>query len=78
MGATIQPYTMKIVKMLAAVIAGIASKNQMTEADHKEIASLRQQKNALILNAAGVAPHRLPNQRQRRKQWRQTPQTRPR
>jgi len=33
-------------------------------------------KNGLLLNSAGPMPHRLPNQRQRRKLHRQVPQLR--
>lgn len=65
-----------MIKLIVGMMAAIAAKgSSMTADDHKEIAVLSYQRNAMLLNGRGPIPSKIPNQRQRRKQWRQVPQS---
>jgi hypothetical protein len=65
-----------LVRILESMIASLSQKTELTQEDHKEIVRFRYEKDNLIMNGSGPMPQKFKNQRQKRKAWRRTPQTR--
>lgn len=69
---------MGIIKIIGAMMAGMMGQPGVKGPNRMNVHELATHKSNLLLNGyAGPVPHRINNQRQRRKQWRHSPNARP-